>query len=307
MKRLLLLLLLLPAVCATTIYNSENTATIEEGIATIEQELSLQSKIEGDLVFKIPSDAYDFKINIDGEQKNCTIQEKEDEKLARCGTTKNGTQIVRMSYKTAELLGQLGDQTIIKYTDKLPYKTERYTFTLRLPEGYIIPKDNKRDFYLSPEPDSILSDGQRILILWETEDITRFSATAIIEQLEQASNIMMMVAIALITFLITITGMLGVGYFRSKKSKETPKEVVPGFIESEQKVIDLLKQAETRTLWQKQIQTETGFSKAKLSRIIRNLEARGVIMKEAYGNTNKIILKQNGNSIDDKNNKEQET
>jgi len=61
-------------------------------------------------------------------------------------------------------------------------------------------------------------------------------------------------------------------------------------IESEKKVIEELKKADRNEMWQKQIQTSTGFSKAKLSRVIRNLEARKLVRKIPMGNTNKISL-----------------
>jgi uncharacterized membrane protein len=44
-------------------------------------------------------------------------------------------------------------------------------------------------------------------------------------------------------------------------------------------------------LWQKQIQNSTGFSKAKVSRLVRNLESRGLVKKIPFGNTNKIRLR----------------
>ena len=61
-------------------------------------------------------------------------------------------------------------------------------------------------------------------------------------------------------------------------------------LDHEKKVVEILKEAENRTLWQKQIQIKSGFSKVKLSRLIKALEARGVVKKEPWGNTNKIIL-----------------
>jgi uncharacterized membrane protein len=65
--------------------------------------------------------------------------------------------------------------------------------------------------------------------------------------------------------------------------------IVPTLIDKEQQVVDFLKQ--NGEVWQKQIQQATSFSKAKVSRILRNLEERGVVTKTIYGNTNKISLK----------------
>ena len=61
-------------------------------------------------------------------------------------------------------------------------------------------------------------------------------------------------------------------------------------LESEAAVVKALKDSKGE-MWQKQIQIKTGFSKAKLSRVIRNLESRGLVKRIPLGNTNKIKLK----------------
>lgn len=62
-------------------------------------------------------------------------------------------------------------------------------------------------------------------------------------------------------------------------------------LDTEKKVIDTLKKADRHEMWQRKIQEITGFSKAKLSRLIRNLESCGLIEKIPMGNTNKVRLK----------------
>ena len=74
------------------------------------------------------------------------------------------------------------------------------------------------------------------------------------------------------------------------EEKEKTSEKYGYLLDTEKKVIEELKKADKNELWQKQIQIATGFSKAKLSRLIRNIEARGLIKKIPMGNTNKIKL-----------------
>jgi uncharacterized membrane protein len=62
-------------------------------------------------------------------------------------------------------------------------------------------------------------------------------------------------------------------------------------LDTEKKIIEELKKADRNELWQKQLQSFTGFSKAKISRLIRNLESRGLVSRIPFGNTNKIRLK----------------
>lgn len=307
MKRLIVFLLLLPMVMATTIEQAEVTAEMGAEDTHVIVEYLLNSDIEENIILRLPLDAQEIKVSVDGEPRNCTISRNEEDSLARCGDTRDGNMNVLLEYSTAELRGELGEQTIIKYTDKLQYKADQYRFELKLPKGYIIPDENKQDFYLNPEPQAVLSDGQRIIIQWEADSVTRFSATAIAQSIiKKETNIVLLIGIALGACIITLLAVLGFTLLKPKKQDETERieEVAPSFIESEQKVVDILRKAENNTLWQKQIQQECGFNKVKLSRILRNLEARGVVIKESYGNTNKIALKKNGH--DDKDSEEEQ-
>jgi uncharacterized membrane protein len=82
-----------------------------------------------------------------------------------------------------------------------------------------------------------------------------------------------------------------VGKIKKGKIKEKESNDYNYLLDTEKKIIDELKKANRNELWQKQIQSSTEFSKAKVSRLIRNLEARGLIIKIPFGNTNKIRLK----------------
>ncbi len=61
--------------------------------------------------------------------------------------------------------------------------------------------------------------------------------------------------------------------------------------EDEKLIVRILLIEKTRELWQKQLEQKTGLNKVKLSRKLRSLEAKGLIEKIPYGNTNKIRLK----------------
>ena len=67
------------------------------------------------------------------------------------------------------------------------------------------------------------------------------------------------------------------------------EKLTRNLFEEERAIIEIL--LEKGELWQKQLVLQTGISKVKLSRKLRNLEAKGLIEKVPYGNTNKIRLK----------------
>ena len=284
------LLLLLPAVYAAgTIETADTIIDFKGKTAQIQTELAftLQTNVKN-LTFILTKEPNDVEITIDNETVDCLLQAE----FARCGTWENGTHFASISYETDYPIADVGENTIIRYTDKLPYPAKVQQVTLKLPVGYIIPRERGKDesFYVSPAAAETYSDGQRIILHWEQEGQ------------ELPLSVIARKFVGPPTGWIAATGAslalaLGVILWALQREKKKPpkkqkkKELLPKFIEDEQKVVDIIKKAPNNEAWQKEVLKETGFSKAKLSRIIRNLEQRKVITKTIYGNTNKISLK----------------
>jgi len=179
-------------------------------------------------------------------------------------------------------------------------------FRLNLDVGFIAEKDN-----IFPENYEIQSDGERISIIWKTNDVKKEDTFAMFVKIKNTEESHFLFWISADIIFILLIFALYLIYRRMKtkhlgaekkkttrqkntksKLKEYEKEGEYNYLlDPEKKVIDGLKKADRNELWQKQIQNSTGFSKAKISRLVRNLESRGLITKIPFGNTNKIRLK----------------
>lgn len=295
MKQVLVALLLLPMVFATAdISTSETTLDVtESGIAiTSAYQLRTEEPI-GNLTLILTPESRSIDIRINGQQRACLIQAE----FARCGSIEAGTHNISTSYYTSYPLGEVGTDTIIRYTDRLPYPAGEQHVSMRLPIGYIVPREKGKDesFYLSPTPQEVYSDGQQIILSWEQTG-QEFPISAVMRKVITqpiawiiATILSLLVAAGAVVYIVLRKPQTKVVKVKPK-AKKKPKAVVPTLIDNEQQVVNYLK--ENGQVWQKQIQQATGFSKAKVSRVIRNLEARGVIEKTPYGNTNKISLKE---------------
>jgi uncharacterized membrane protein len=159
-------------------------------------------------------------------------------------------------------------------------ETENLAIRLILPEQATIEKA-----YPSPE---LTSDGRHIILDWKSQNTNDFPVFVVYN--EKTSNLALILAIIAI-ILIAIPLIIILAKKRKPKIKakvKKPKEAKEiHLLESENAVIKALKEG---IVWQKQIQLKTGFSKAKLSRTIRNLEARKLVKRIPLGNTNKIKL-----------------
>jgi uncharacterized membrane protein len=293
MKQVLVvaLLLVLPVVFATNISTSETDIVLEENFARVEHAITVLSETEvGNLTLILSSNPEDVQITIDGVKVSCLLQGG----FARCGTLPVGRHSVVIKYETSYPIASVGENTVFRYTDRLPYQAESQRVTLTLPVGYIIPRERDKDesFYISPAPADVYSDGQRIILFWEQKGqelpISVIARKVIGPPLVWIGTTALFALVAAVLVVWFVLSRVKAPRPRSVRKKKAV--VVPALMDNEQRIVEFLKQS--GEVWQKQIQAATGFSKAKVSRIVRNLEERGVITKTIYGNTNKIALKQ---------------
>ena len=156
---------------------------------------------------------------------------------------------------------------------------------LNLEKGFVI-----RDNEAYPQTYSLETDGQTISLVWKLENMTAGSSLAIFVALEDTNSGSVWKNVLII--LVVLVLLIGSWILYSKKDKSKSSEKFEQhLLEAEKRVIEELNGADRNELWQKQLQLKMDFSKAKLSRVIRNLESRGLVKKIPMGNTNKICLK----------------
>src|SRR3990172_2470838 len=262
------MLLILPAVFATDISTSDKRIVLEEGVALVEHVMLLSSDVEvGNLTLILSESPEDVEVLIDGVEVSCLFQGE----FSRCGNLSPGLYNVSIKYETSYPIASVGENTLFHYTDKLPYTADSQRVTLTLPVGYIIPREKGKDesFYISPEPADVYSDGQRIILQWEQEGQELPISVLARKVIGPPFGWIATTALsALVAAVLAVWFVLGMR--RSQKQKSVRKRkavVVPALIDNEQRIVEFLKQ--NGEVWQKQILGATGFSKAKVSRLIR--------------------------------------
>ena len=171
--------------------------------------------------------------------------------------------------------------------------------TLTLSEGFElkVPVDERLGSgSVYPKPSSITSDGQRIKIVWERKLFTpedEFSILVVFK--EKGGRWWWWTALLLVLLLGGfVVRLLGKEKSSSmQKSPDTVKkdmDISEHLKEEENQVIQILKNKEG-SCEQGTIRFIGNFSKARLSRIISELETRNVVYKEIKGKKNVIHLK----------------
>ncbi|PIN74711.1 hypothetical protein COV18_05825 [Candidatus Woesearchaeota archaeon CG10_big_fil_rev_8_21_14_0_10_37_12] len=292
----LISIFLFPIAFAANI-NESSTLLIMDDSLTINTlfDLYTEEPIKN-LTLILPEQSKNLDVQIDNQERKCLLQAT----FARCGELEKGNHMINYSYFSKYPIAKLGENTVIKYVDELPYTANSQKVELQLPVGYVIPRETGKDerFYINPKPEGVHSDGQRIILTWRQKG-QMLSISVLTKKLTTLSTgwiaffiLLAIVLAAIVAFFVLRTDHKKIQKKSEQKikPKQKPKEeVIPGLMEAEQKVVDILK--EKGEIWQKQLLQETGFSKAKLSRTIRNLEQREVVTRTIYGNANKISLK----------------
>lgn len=236
---------------------------------------------------------YGLKGMFNNKPINCTIKNVEIGSEAICkqnNRTKNGT--LTLSFYSKDVIRRINDVNEITYIKPILKPISNLYVTIYLPEGSVLMTlNNMRSF--SPENAIIGSDsaGRRIVIRWNMKDVElgkKYVFTAYYESVikqEKENNKITYILLSVIGALFILLAISG--YFLHKR--KTNQKIIEVLIDDEKKVLDIIKKLGDGCK-QKDIVKESGFSKAKVSRIIENLKKRKIIRTERVGRTNKVYL-----------------
>lgn len=238
-----------------------------------------------------------YNVTADGLPVHCSISSSIGSSIV-CNNI-NATSII-YQVKTFPLTRTIQSLNIFSSRFSVTMPSNKFSVIIRLPFGTALAESTKlAGTGLNPfEPASASqgSDGRRIFVVWryekpqlgETADFTVVYEYVSPSDFNVFILIISAVVIAFLVFLIFF-------FHRTRVHN-----ILPVLTDNERKVIEILirdKKADQRA-----IVKETDFSKAKVSRIIQDLEKRGLVEKKPKGRTNIITLKksQDRPKIDDK-------
>ncbi len=166
---------------------------------------------------------------------------------------------------------------------RLPRNTDSFSMKLRLPEGALLPRPLKEPLRTSdviPLPDNTYSDGKSVIFEWRRSDIKEFSAY--VKYLPEGGGPRNYGKILLA--ILALAALLLAFYLWKKRAVEK----IEYLKEDEQLIIRSIMNEDG--IDQKKIQQLTNFSKAKVSKIISDLDSRNIVRKEKFGRRNKLYL-----------------
>ncbi len=235
-----------------------------------------------------------------------SLDARDDYGMLLCNTNRYsyGTQItckpniaetvnytVYLDFNMIGLQSVSGDEFFFSYDYGLRIPTDRFSISFVLPTGTAIVKKDSGIAPYFPEDAVIGStdDGRHITVTWVVDEPELGSDNSYKVFYERVvaiyANDWFYPVVAFLSFLLVVLSFM---LFRFKKARKI-KTVLSVLHESERRVIEIL-MANDGKCDQRQLVKETGFSKAKMSRMMLDLEERGLITKTRRGRTNIIEL-----------------
>jgi len=282
---LIILLMLIPIASAKVMYQFNTTVIIHE------DELS-----EVEFNFKFSDDIKEVEIPISHEITDLEIDNGVCEVREELGTILHcepsspfivGMIKITTSFKTKDLIERRGNISFFSLDIPILWKTDNIFVTIKLPENMALAE--KVLLPISPSGSDIRLDGRRLIIRWSFEDKEYGDLIPIRVYYESISPrpIQLYYEWIIVFVIILIVGIVLI-YWKVSKKSELIYSVLS---ENEKMIVDIIKKEEKQPVDQRKIVSLSGFSKAKVSRIIQSLCERDVVEAERVGRKNKITLK----------------
>jgi len=293
-----LLLLSVAASAAKYEYNGIDV-TIERSLAVRNTIILVPVLPLNQIVYEIDVPVYNVSASPDTGTAECSTEYADGKSTITCSfyaMEENRTK-VRLHFYTKSAVRRRDGAYEFMLAYPVLGQTDRVFGIVRLPEKSVLSDKVSNQSYF-PSDGNVITDGRRIIITWEKENVTTdddLSFSALFEIAGEGSPVWDLIVIILTASVVGI--MVAVGLYMKRGSLRTPEAEVkfmPLLNKDEKKVVDVAAKhgGEAR---QKDIVRETDFSKAKVSRLIKNLTERGVIDTEAIsGREKKVILKIKG-------------
>ncbi|MBI2452390.1 winged helix-turn-helix transcriptional regulator [Candidatus Pacearchaeota archaeon] len=277
MRKIILLLLLLSTVSAQEFdyYNLEISLT-SSGLAHQKIEnIFILDKETNDILFSINQDIENIKV----PQNEFTFTEQGI--LIHKNIKPDEKNLVEIEFDTKDLVKQSGSNFIFSMDFSLPFVSKNTQIKLNLPEGFIL---SDIDPPASPKPTVIETDGKIISLIWKNPEEESFIVVYKRGFTDKSESAMPTYLVFIALLIIIFTAIL----FMLTQKRKTREFISSTLSENENIILNIIRKEKNIT--QKKIGQITGFSKSKLSKIIKRLEEKNILKRKPFFKTNKFEL-----------------
>ncbi|EHR79339.2 hypothetical protein OCC_07566 [Thermococcus litoralis DSM 5473] len=185
---------------------------------------------------------------------------------------------IRISFYSEGMLQEVSGKKQFSYYVKFNQPVGYFYARLYVPKGYAILSP------VVPSPDKVESTGNALILEWKKTDVRPEEEFYFIVGFSGEVTNQFPLAMFLATIFIAFLG----GFFAGTIYKRKEKTLID-LRSDEEKVLELLKEG---PLYQSDLVKRLGFSKAKVSLLLRDMEEKGLIERVKEGRTYLVRLKE---------------
>jgi uncharacterized membrane protein len=283
----LIVLAILPALTLAQVqYYGIDVTLSDSGRSTVKMTITFQN-ITNNFNFTVFGKIENFNISSISEPVNCSVTAAGISFVNCQLKLTQDKRTIEIYYETNDFVKTSNNRNFFDNDFSINENITKLSVTIKLPEGTALVEDNIPNRLSFPQAATTLSDGRRIIVLWEMNNVPQTTELRFQVLYENVAQSLFLSAWPYIVAGIVIIAIAV--YLVFKYSRRTEKLVLSVLDEYERKVVDIINNAGGEVN-QKKIVQETNLSKAKVSRVIKSLVDRGVVEIERLGRTNKVKL-----------------
>jgi hypothetical protein len=241
-----------------------------------------------EIIFPFEGEIKDIKTQY-GE---CFIAQK-IEKVLHCKPPSPfmiGEVTIITDFKAKGLTERNGNITLFSFDVPILWDTDIISMKVKLPDSVFIAEEDQVLLPISPSGAEKGIEGRSITTSWifrnkHTGDIIPIRIYYESLPIKLIENfIYRWLFVFVLVFIVVI-------FFIYRSMSRKPELILSVLNEAERIVVDIVNKLGKENVDQRKIVAQSGFSKAKVSRIIQSLESRGVVSVEKLGRKNRVSLK----------------
>lgn len=224
-------------------------------------------------------------------QSICTVVKKVLETEVICNIQNSDRTDINISYSSDETVKKRDGYFLYADSFKLNDDIKTLSVLVKLPEATGLSEPIENSY--SPSDALIGSDGRRLIINWLKNDLKKgemFDVSIAFEKTGEvvASEFPIEYIIVAIIITLSASGLFYHFYLRNRGVK-----VILPVLKSDEKTIFNTIMKHGSGVNQKVIVRDSGYSKAKVSKVLNSLKERGLVKLERIGRSNKVYIEKN--------------
>ena len=276
-------LLMFPNFALAQIRNYGVDVTIEESKSIVKISITFENPEQRNFEMFSAGKILNFNATSTADQINCKVSSNKISKIACDFVLKEDKKTIGLNFETKDLITKIENVFYFNGDFSVWEDIKEAFIVVRLPEGYVLSEKSS----ILPKDAIITSDekGRRIVIVWRLNDVSASQPLKFQLAFEPTFFISPFLRLAAIFGLFSFSFL----FIYLRKIKKPADVILSVLDEYERKVFEIVRKE--KQVRQRKIVNETNFSKAKVSRIVKNLEKRGLIEVEKRGRTNILRIK----------------